>query len=58
MTAAKKRTKRPARLPKSSPEPDHRVELLLEIGAEEIPAGMLPRAITELKSILERHLAA
>jgi glycyl-tRNA synthetase beta chain len=35
-----------------------RVELLFEIGCEEIPAGMLPRAIAELKSILEKHLAA
>ena len=35
-----------------------RVELLFEIGAEEIPAGMLPRAVTELKTILEKHLAA
>jgi len=35
-----------------------RVELLFEIGAEEIPAGMLPRAVSELKTILEKHLAA
>ena len=35
-----------------------RVELLFEIGAEEIPAGMLPRAVGELKAILEKHLAA
>ena len=35
-----------------------RIELLFEIGAEEIPAGMLPKAIEELKTILERHLAA
>ena len=35
-----------------------RVELLFEIGAEEIPAGMLPRAIGELKAILEKHLVA
>jgi glycyl-tRNA synthetase beta chain len=33
-----------------------RVELLFEIGAEEIPAGMLPRAIGELKTILDKHL--
>src|SRR5271169_1390187 len=37
---------------------DRRIELLFEIGAEEIPAGMLPRAVSELKSILERHLSA
>jgi len=35
-----------------------RVELLFEIGAEEIPAGMLPRAVADLKAILEKHLAA
>jgi glycyl-tRNA synthetase beta chain len=35
-----------------------RVELLFEIGCEEIPAGMLPRAIAELKTILEKHLTA
>jgi glycyl-tRNA synthetase beta chain len=35
-----------------------RVDLLFEIGAEEIPAGMLPRAVSELKTILEKQLAA
>ena len=35
-----------------------RLELLFEIGAEEIPAGMLPRAVAELKTILEKHLIA
>ena len=35
-----------------------RVELLFEIGAEEIPAGMLPRAVADLKTILEKHLIA
>jgi len=35
-----------------------RVELLFEIGSEEIPAGMLPRASAELKTILEKHLVA
>ena len=34
------------------------VELLFEIGTEEIPAGMLPRAVAELKTILEKHLTA
>jgi glycyl-tRNA synthetase beta chain len=34
------------------------VELLFEIGAEEIPAGMLPRAVADLKTILETHLTA
>jgi len=35
-----------------------RVELLFEIGAEEIPAGMLPRAVADLKTILDKHLVA
>src|SRR5260370_17341154 len=55
---AKKGTKRTTPMSKPAPKPDSRVELLFEIGAEEIPAGMLPRAVTELQSILERHLAA
>ncbi len=61
MTTTKKGTKTSSTMPKSSKfsaKPDRRVELLLEIGAEEIPAGMLPRAVSELHSILERHLAA
>ncbi len=33
-----------------------RVELLFEIGAEEIPAGMLPGAVGQLKTLLEKHL--
>jgi glycyl-tRNA synthetase beta chain len=37
---------------------DHRAELLLEIGCEEIPAGMLPRAEEELRSGLEKLLTA
>ena len=61
MTPAKKGTKRSVSMSKSaksSVKPDHRVELLFEIGAEEIPAGMLPRSVSELQAILERHLAA
>ena len=42
----------------SSKSGSRRLELLFEVGAEEIPAGMLPRAVAELKSILEKHLAA
>jgi glycyl-tRNA synthetase beta chain len=34
-----------------------KLELLFEIGAEEIPAGMLPRAEEELKVIIEKLLA-
>src|ERR1700690_578995 len=37
---------------------ERRVELLFEIGAEEIPAGVLPRAGSERKTILEKHLMA
>jgi glycyl-tRNA synthetase beta chain len=40
------------------PKADKRVELLFEIGAEEIPAGMLPDAVAGLKAILEKHLIA
>ena len=43
--------------PQALPAP-RRVELLFEVGAEEIPAAMLPRAVDELKSILEKHLTA
>ena len=53
MSAAKKHSKKPPAA--STPK---RVELLFEIGAEEIPAGMLPRATVELQTILEKHLIA
>ena len=33
-------------------------EFFLEIGCEEIPAGMLQRAANELKVILEKHFSA
>jgi glycyl-tRNA synthetase beta chain len=33
-------------------------DFLLEIGCEEIPAGMIAKASQELKAILEKHLAA
>jgi glycyl-tRNA synthetase beta chain len=42
----------------AAPAQPKRVELLFEIGCEEIPAGMLPRAISELKSIFEKQLNA
>jgi len=54
MSAAKPSSKG-APKPALAPE---RVELLFEIGAEEIPAGMLPRAVEELKTILEKHFTA
>ncbi|HUL34922.1 MAG TPA: glycine--tRNA ligase subunit beta [Candidatus Eisenbacteria bacterium] len=41
-----------------APKADKRVELLFEIGSEEIPAGMLPKAVSDLQAILERHLTA
>jgi len=37
---------------------ERRVELLFEIGCEEIPAGMIPKAEEELRANLEKHLAA
>jgi glycyl-tRNA synthetase beta chain len=39
-------------------KPELRVELLFEIGCEEIPAGMLPRAEEELKLSFEKLMAA
>jgi glycyl-tRNA synthetase beta chain len=50
-----------AKPPKKSASTDFtqkRVELLFEIGAEEIPAGMLPKAVADLKAIVEKHLIA
>ena len=58
MTPVKKGPTAKSNSAKPLEKPDRRIELLFEIGAEEIPAGMLPRAVSELKSILERHLAA
>lgn len=43
---------------KASLKKANRVELLFEIGCEEIPAGMLPRAEEELKANIEKLLAA
>ncbi len=37
---------------------DKRVEVLLEVGSEEIPAGMLPKAEEDLRANLEKLLAA
>ncbi len=37
---------------------DRRVELLFEVGCEEIPAGMLPKAEEELRANIEKLLAA
>ena len=57
MTPAKKPASK-GKPGKPSVKPDKRIELLFEIGAEEIPAGMLPKAVSELQAIVERHLAA
>ena len=38
--------------------PEKRVELLFEIGCEEIPAGMLPKAEQELRTNIEKLLTA
>jgi glycyl-tRNA synthetase beta chain len=37
---------------------ENRVEVLLEVGSEEIPAGMLPKAEEDLRANLEKLLAA
>jgi len=58
MTPSNRPASGKAKSAKTAAKPDQRIELLFEIGTEEIPAGMLPRAISELKAILERHLTA
>ena len=42
----------------AKPIGEKRIELLFEIGCEEIPAGMLPKAEEELRVNLEKLLAA
>jgi len=44
--------------PSAKPTPERLVELLFEVGCEEIPAGMLPRAEAEIKAGLEKQLTA
>ena len=46
--------------PKQKPKlpPKQTVDFLFEIGCEEIPAGMLPGAVVELKVILDKYLLA
>jgi glycyl-tRNA synthetase beta chain len=56
--AAKRSTGKRAKTVAGDSKLPKRVELLFEIGVEEIPAGMLPRAVGELKTILEKHLVA
>jgi glycyl-tRNA synthetase beta chain len=47
---------KPARKPSVAGAPEKKLDLLFEIGCEEIPAGMLPRAEEELKVNLEKLL--
>jgi glycyl-tRNA synthetase beta chain len=42
----------------AKPVSEKTVELLFEVGCEEIPAGMLPRAEAEIKAGLEKQLTA
>jgi glycyl-tRNA synthetase beta chain len=54
MSAAKKQLAKAD----AKPQADKRAELLFEVGCEEIPAGMLPRAEADIKAELEKQLAA
>ena len=47
-----------AKKPSAKTAPEKLVELLFEVGCEEIPAGMLPRAEAEIKAGLEKQLTA
>ena len=46
------------RATQKAPPKEKRVELLFEVGCEEIPAGMLPKAEEELRSNIEKLLTA
>src|SRR5258707_12966733 len=48
--------KKPA--PAATPVTEKRVEMLFEVGCEEIPAGMIARAESELRAGLEKQLTA
>jgi glycyl-tRNA synthetase beta chain len=54
--AAKKSTAKPQKAPTN--QPYKLIELLFEVGCEEIPAGMLARAEAEIKAGLEKQLTA
>src|SRR5258707_940542 len=57
MSPAKKApAKKPA--PAATPVTEKRVEMLFEVGCEEIPAGMIARAESELRAGLEKQLTA
>jgi glycyl-tRNA synthetase beta chain len=47
-----------AKKPSAKTAPEKLVELLFEVGCEEIPAGMLPRAEAGIKAGLEKQLTA
>jgi glycyl-tRNA synthetase beta chain len=59
MSSARAKAKRRALKPKSAAKAaaEKKLELLFEVGCEEIPAGMLARATEDLKSGLEKQLA-
>jgi glycyl-tRNA synthetase beta chain len=48
----------PAREARVKSAAEKRIEVLLEVGTEEIPAGMLPKAEEDLRSNLEKLLSA
>ena len=53
-----KRKAEPRKTAAAKSEGDRRLELLFEVGCEEIPAGMLVRATEDLRAGLEKQLAA
>src|SRR5215510_8938188 len=59
MSPARTKTavKKPAVKAAAKPVADKKLELLFEVGCEEIPAGMLARATEDLKSGLEKQFA-
>jgi glycyl-tRNA synthetase beta chain len=56
--AKKSRSRKSAATAAAKAPADQRVELLFEVGCEEIPAGMIARAETELRIGLEKQLTA
>jgi len=55
MSAAKKA---PGKKSEAKPATEKRAEMLFEVGCEEIPAGMIARAESELRAGLEKQLTA
>ena len=58
MSPAKRQVAKQKTTARAAATAEGRLELLFEVGCEEIPAGMLARATEELKSGLEKQLAA